>query len=171
MLLLSIVIGFILFRSKTYPPFHDFLISTGYFDTFFIGILFAYGFTAIPATAIFLILAKEQHIVLAAFIGGLGALIGNLIIFRFIKRQFVEELEKLSREKILARLDKKAPNLLKKYFMPVLAGLIIISPLPSEIGISILAALRTMPLKLFLIISYILNTAGIFMILFIGRLI
>lgn len=105
LLLLSIVVGCILFQGKAYPPFHDFLVSVGYFGTFLAGMSFAYGFTTVPATSIFLILAKEQHIVLAAIIGGFGALIGNLIIFTFIRHQFADEFEQLSREKIVVLLS------------------------------------------------------------------
>ncbi|KON28572.1 hypothetical protein AC481_01470 [miscellaneous Crenarchaeota group archaeon SMTZ-80] len=169
--LLSIVIACILFSGKTCPPLHDFLISLGYFSAFLTGMLFAYGFTAVPATAIFLILAKDHNIVLAAFIGGFGSMIGNFFIFRFIRNQFADDFEKLSREKIVVYFDNKIPNLLKKYFMLILAGLIIVSPLPSEIGISLLVSLRTMSLKVFLTISYILNGVGIFIILLIGSLI
>ena len=168
---LSIIVAYILFKSKTYPPFHNFLMSLGYFNSFFIGILFAFGFTTIPATAIFLVLAKEQNIIITTFIGGVGAMMGNLVIFKFIKHQFTDELEKLSQEKIVKYLDQKIPNVLKKYFLPFLGGIIIISPLPSEIGISILATLRKLHLEVFLTISYILNGAGIFIILLIGRLI
>ena len=131
-----------MFSGKTYPPLYDFLISLGYFSSFLTGMLFAYGFTAIPATAIFLILAKEHNIVLAAFIGGFGSMIGNFFIFRFIRSKFADDFEKLSQEKIVVYFDNKMPNLLKKYSIPVLAGLIIVSPLPSEIGISLLIALE-----------------------------
>jgi len=169
--LFSIMIACFLFKGKTYPPFHDFTISLGYFGSFLIGMLFAYGFTTIPATAIFLVMAKEQSIILGALIGGFGAMVGNLIIFKFIRNQFADELERLSQEKMVVYFDGKIPNLIKKYLVPVLAGIIIVLPIPSEIGISIFATLKTLHLKIFLFISYVLNSLGIFIILLIGSLI
>ncbi|MDP3765383.1 MAG: hypothetical protein Q8R04_02625, partial [Nanoarchaeota archaeon] len=140
----------------------------GYFGTFLAGMLFTYGFTAAPATAILLILAKEQNIILAGLIGGFGALIGDLIIFRFIRDSFADEFKKLSKEKFVQNINNKTPSLLKKYFAPVIAGFIIASPLPDVLGVSLLAASRTISMRMFSVISYLLNTAGIFIILGIG---
>ena len=171
LLLLTFLIAYILFYGRTYRPFNDFIISIGYFGTFLAGISFAYGFTAAPATAILLILAKEQNIFLAGFIGGLGALVGDLIIFNFIRHSFADEIKRLSKEKIVLYINHKTPSLFKIYLIPVLAGFIIASPLPDEIGVSLLAASRTISIKIFSVISYMLNTAGIFVILYIGNII
>ena len=171
LLFITFLIAYLLFYGRTYLAFYDFIIFMGYAGTFIAGIFFAYGFTAAPATAILLILTKEQNILLAGFIGGFGALIGDLIIFNFIRHSLDDEIKKLSREKIVLYINHKTPNLFKKYLVPVLAGFIIASPLPDEIGVSLLAASRTISIKTFSVISYILNTAGIFAILFIGNII
>src|SRR3989339_1795341 len=85
LLLLTFVIAYLIFKERTFLPFHNLLLSMGYLGTFLAGILFVYGFTAAPATAILLILAKEQNILFAGFIAGFGALIGDLMIFTFIR--------------------------------------------------------------------------------------
>ena len=171
LLFITFLIAYLLFYERTYPPFNDFIISMGYAGTFTAGVLFAYGFTAAPATAILLILAKEQNVFLAGFIGGFGALIADLIIFNFIRYSLDDEIKKLSKEKIVLYINHKTPNLFKKYLVPVVAGFIIASPLPDEIGVSLLAASRTISIKIFSIISYVLNTAGIFVILSIGNIV
>ena len=169
--LLTLLIAYIIFNSKDFLPFHNFLLSLGYIGIFLAGILFTYGFTAAPATAILLIFAKEQNIFLAGFIAGFGALIGDLLIFNFIKHSFKDEIKKISKEKIYVYLNNKTPCLFKKYFIPVLAGFIIASPLPDEVGVSLLAISTKISTKIFSIVSYILNTIGIFVILFIGNFI
>lgn len=177
LLLLTFIFAYILFYGKTYQPFHDFLISLGYLGTFISGVLFTYGFTSAPATAILLILSKEQNILLAGIIAGFGALVGDLIIFSIIRYSFADEIEKLSRERgliaIHRKISEKTPNLFKKYFgkyiTAILAGFIITSPLPDEIGISLLASSGVISMKKFSLISYILNTTGIFIILFLGK--
>ena len=171
LLFMTFLIAYLLFYKRTHPQFHDFIISMGYAGTFIAGILFAYGFTAAPATAILLILAKEQNILLAGIIGGFGALVGDLIIFNFVRYSLDDEIKKLSKEKIILYINHKTPNLFKKYLAPVVAGFIIASPLPDEIGVSLLAASRTISIKIFSIISYVLNTAGIFVILSIGNIV
>ena len=171
LLILTFIAAYILFRGRNFLLLHSFLLSLGYAGTFLAGILFTYGFTAAPATAILLILAKEQNLLLAGFIGGFGALIGDLLIFGFIRFSFSDELKKLSEERIVIHLNNKTHPLLKKYLIPVVAGFIIASPLPDEIGVSLLAASRKISTRLFSIISYILNTAGIFVVLIIGTFI
>ncbi len=171
LLFITFVIAYLMLYGKTYQPLHNSISSLGYFGIFLAGGLFAYGFTAAPATAILLILAKEQNILLAGFIGGFGALVGDLIIFHFIRHSFEDEIEKLKNEKMVQFVYSKAPNIFRKYFVPALAGFIIASPLPDEIGVSLLAAISKISTKMFSIVSYALNTAGIFAILILGNMI
>ena len=98
-------------------------------------------------------------------------MVGDLIIFNFVRYSLDDEIKKLSKEKIVSYINHKTPNLFKKYLIPVIAGFIIASPLPDEIGVSLLAASMTISTKIFSIISYVLNTAGIFVILIIGNII
>jgi len=171
LLLFSIIFAYLLFKSRNYQPFHNLLLSFGYLGAFFAGLLYTYGFTAAPATAILLILAKEQNIILAGFIAGLGALIGDLTIFKFIRFVFQDEFKKLSKQRIFNHSKNKIIKKLKKYIIIILAGFIISSPLPDEIGVSLLAGATPISTKIFSIFSYIFNTIGIFIILIIGSMI
>lgn len=171
LLLITFIAAYLLFYSRNYVPFNDFIISLGYSGTFVAGLMFTYGFTAAPATAIFLILAQHQNIYIASLIGGLGALISDLFIFSFIRSSFLDEIRKLSREKVVRYFNGKSPSFVKEYFLPVVAGFIIASPLPDEIGVAMLAASRMISTKIFAVISYLLNTAGIFVILYLGKII
>lgn len=170
LLFITFIIAYLLFNSKDYGPFQDFIVGLGYSGTFVAGILFTYGFTSAPATAIFLILAEHQNIYLASFIGGFGALVGDLFIFSFIRQSFADEIKKLTRERIVHYFSNRLPGIIKKYTLPVAAGIIIASPLPDEIGVSLLAASRIISTKIFALMSYTLNTAGIFAIYLIGDL-
>lgn len=168
LLFITFLIAYLLFNGGTNPRFHLFVVSLGLLGTFLTGILFTYGFTAAPATAIFLILAKEQNILLAGLVGGLGALLGDLFIFNFIRHSFKDEVRKLYGEKLVVYINHKTPTFLKRYFLPVFAGFIIASPLPDEIGVAMIAASKYISAKVFSVISYALNTAGIFAILMVG---
>jgi len=174
-LCISILFAIVLFQGgKSFSPFHDLLISLGYVGTFISGIFYAYGFTAAPATSILLILAKGQNIFIAALIGGIGALISDLIIFFFVRSTFMDEIEKLEREKVvkyIERGEKKIFGHYKKYILPVFAGILIATPLPTEVGVALMASVKNISVKKFMIIAYILHTIGIFIILSIGNLI
>ncbi len=119
------------------------------------GVFYAYGFTAAPATAVLLILAKEQSIFFAGIIGGLGALLSDIVIFLFIKHSFIDEIENLKKEKITKSIEKIRKRLFgsfDNYFVPIIASFLILSPLPTEIGIVLMVSQKGMSIKKFSII-------------------
>lgn len=165
--ILTIILAVVIYKGRNLP-FYYLILNSGFIGAFFSGFFFSYGFTASPATASFLILAQNQNIILTGILGGLGALTGDFIIFKFIRHVFNDEIKKISREKIFKIIQKKTPKVIQKFILPVSAGIIIASPLPDEIGIALLASARTISTRAFMIMSYTLNTIGIFIILLIG---
>lgn len=172
-LLLTFILAYFLFIGRDFPALNKILTSLGYFGTLLSGILFAYGFTAGFATVALLILAKNQNIILSGLIAGFGAMLGDLLIFRFIRHSFKDEIIKLSKEKIILYINNRIYKifLIKKYIILIIAGFIIASPLPDELGALLLALSYNIKTKTFVAISYILNTLGIFVILLIGKVI
>ena len=168
LLLMTFILAYLIFSRRTYLPFQNSLLQLGYFGTFIIGMLFAYGFTAAPATAILLILSKEQNLLVAGIIAGFGALLADLLIFKFIRSSFRDEINILSKEKIVQKFTNHTHSSFKKYLLPIFAGFIIASPLPDEIGVTLLASVSSISPKIFSILSYTLNTSGILIILVIG---
>jgi hypothetical protein len=173
LLFIIYIITFLLFSHIEFNiPFHSLLKLSKYVSIFFGGIFYAYGFTAAPATAILLTLSKELGIFQAGIIGGLGALISDIIIFLFIRHTFINEINNLEKEKIIISICKLRRKLFKsseKYLLPTVASFFIASPLPTEIGVTLLASSRNMSAIRFAIIAYLLHTLGIFTILLIGK--
>lgn len=170
LLLLTFVAAYVLFAERDLLS----LSSLGYPGTFFAGIFYAYGFTAAPATAVLLSLSASQDLVPAALIGGAGALMGDLAIFFFIRRIFAGEIRQLEKTKIVGALEKEEKILFghfKRYATAAFAGFIIASPLPTEIGVTMLASIKGMSAKKFAVIAYLLHTAGILVILSLGKVI
>lgn len=173
LLLFTIIIAVLLFyEGRNYAPLHEFIVSMGYAGTFIAGFFYAYGFTAAPATAVLLVLAKEQNIFLAVLIGGIGALLSDLAIFLFIRHSFMDEIRRLEREKIVRFIEKEEKALLGHYYthiLPALAGFLIASPLPTEIGVTLMAGIKRISVRRFMLAAYLLHSAGIFVILAIGN--
>ncbi len=167
-LLFSIVIAFVLLLEKDFAPFQAVLFSLGYVGTFAAGFLYAYSFTAIPAAAIFLLLAREQNILLAGLIAGIGAIMGDFLFFKLMRGSFSQELHRLSQEKTIAAICRPFQKF-RRYVLLVLASFIISSPLPTEIGIVMLSSIKEMTTKRFLAVTYVLHTVGILIILLIGK--
>ena len=152
-----------------------FLLQAGAFDwllaatngisflgTFIAGIFFTSIFTVAPAVAALSVIAQTGDLLPIALIGGAGAVIGDLIIFRFVKDRFSKDLLIILGEH---RFEQRLKALLKlsflRWFLFLLGGLIIASPLPDELGVSLLgfAKMRTF---WFIPLSFILNSVGIF---------
>lgn len=167
--IITIIVAYIIFKGNSLFGLGDFINKAGYLGVFICGILYAYGFTSAFAVAVFLILGDGFNVVTVALIGGLGSFLGDLVIFKFIKGAFSDEVDKLSKEKIVLYISKKIPRFFSRYFVPVIGVIIIASPLPDEIGVSLLAVSKKMTPKVFYFVSFLLNTLGILAILLIGR--
>lgn len=161
------------YQGKASLPFYSLLVSLKYIGIFFGGFFYAYGFTAAPATAILLVLAKEQSIFSATIIGGMGALLSDTIIFLCIRHSFINEIENLRQEKVIKfirTIRRKLFGSFDRYLLPVIAFVLIASPLPTEIGVALLASLKKISMKKFITIAYLLHAFGIFVILLIGNM-
>ncbi|MBI4139989.1 hypothetical protein HY483_03430 [Candidatus Woesearchaeota archaeon] len=167
-LLLTLVIAYIIFYDRHNSTLISSLKNIGDYGVFISGLLFSYGFTAAPATAIFLSLGEQSNIIITAMIGGLGALIADLTIFELIRTTMADELHRIEREQIFKKVKKFVPRTIRHYIIPVIGGLIIASPLPDELGVALIAGTKNIKPIVFSIISYVLNTIGIYILLNIG---
>ncbi len=163
-LFFSLVVAFLISR---YEPFHSFLLNLGelgYIGAFIAGILFVFTFTIATGAVILFVLAESLSPIEIGIIAGFGAVVGDFIIFRFIKNGLAQEIESL-----YSNLDHN--NHLKKvlhskYFswtLPVIGAILIASPLPDEIGVSLMG-ISKMKTYQFLLVSFVLNAIGIFLI-------
>lgn len=139
-------------------------IEWGYLGIFISGILYVFSFTAPIATALILIFSSNKNIILLGLIAGVGSLVGDMIIFHFIRISFADEIEEFSNHKLSLFTIKKIPRRYQKYLAYIVGAFFIATPLPDEIGVTILASSKEVKLKHFGIVSYILNTGGIFLI-------
>jgi len=168
MLILVIILAYILFSNPSVQNFISNLGSLSYLGIFIAGMFFSFGFTA-PFSAGFFLILNTPNIWIAGIIGGLGALISDLLIFEFIKISFKDEFNLLKKTKIMKSTGFVIQRILgakiTNYLVYLFAGILIASPLPDEIGIIILAGLTRINLKILTIISFVLNTIGIIILL------
>src|SRR3990170_8413161 len=78
--------------------FHSFLIhlgTWGYIGAFLAGILFVSTFTVATGALILLVLAESLSPIEIGLIAGLGAVVGDALIFHFVKDDLVKELKPL----------------------------------------------------------------------------
>jgi hypothetical protein len=137
--------------------------TLGYIGAFFAGILFVSSFSVATGIVILLVLAEQLNPVEIAVIAGAGAVIGDLIIFHFVKDQLVGEVqpifERFGGKHVIALLHTR-------YFswsIPLIGALLIASPLPDEIGVSLMGISRLNTVQ-FMLLSFVLNSMGIFLV-------
>ncbi|MBI4143806.1 hypothetical protein HY486_00980 [Candidatus Woesearchaeota archaeon] len=170
--LCTLVIAYYLFKERDVVILHNFLSSLGYVGFLLAGILYAYGFTAAIATAVLLSISGYGNLFLGAVVSGLGALFGDLIIFYLMHYSLADEVKKISKARIVRFIGKGEKVLFgsyKNYALASFAGFLIASPFPTEAGVALMATVKSMSLRKFVFVAYILHTVGIFVILSIGR--
>ena len=162
------VVGFIvailLFRIQGFKLFVQSIGNLGYLGAFIAGLLFVSTFTVAMSSIILVTLSQSLPIPLVILVAGMGAVIGDLLIFRFIKDNVADEITPIYNELVNRSHIKKILH--TKYFswtLPVFGAIIIASPLPDEMGISLINLSKMSTFK-FVLLSYILNSIGIFLI-------
>lgn len=161
LVLLGIALAIVLSKIESFHLFLLHLGNFGYIGALIAGILFVNIFTVSTGALILLILAESLSAIEIGLIAGLGAVIGDLLIFHLVKDNITQELEL-----IYNKIDHKH-HLVKllhtKYFswsLPVIGALIIASPFPDELGITLMG-ISKMKTSKFIVVSYLLNSLGI----------
>lgn len=144
--------------------------ALNYLGIFIAGLLFSFGFTTPFAVAI-LIGMRPENILLFAIIGGIGATISDILIFKFVKFSFEKEFLELKKERpflfVKEQFSKNLHPTILTYISFAFGGFLLSSPLPDEAGILILSGVMEINVKLLIILSLIFKTIGIFLLLLI----
>ena len=172
LVIITVSIGIAFFLVKT-EVLEKVLTSTKQLElvgSFIAGMFFTSVFTTAPATVILGEIALQQSLWLTAFLGAMGAVIVDVVIFKFVRDKFFEHL--------LRQIDQKKGRLKRlkalfrlkffRRFSFLIGGIIIASPLPDELGISILG-LSKIKVKQFILFSFISNFIGILLIGVVAR--
>ena len=145
--------------------------STGFYFfivTFLSGIFFASTFTVALAISVISMFAEFHNPFQIALIGGLGALIGDTIIFKFLREDLIADFEYLEDHFGKQMVRRIIHSKMIFWFAPIVAAIMIASPLPDEVGLLMLASIK-LKYRHFFIISLFLNTLEIFVISFLAR--
>jgi len=178
-LVISFVAAYFILRTDAIVSFIHNLGLLGFPAAFIAGMFFTYGLTTVPATVAIYSLAQAFNPFLIAFIGAFGSVVSDYLIFRFVKDRLAGEIIMLSKEinrirkpisslvleeEMIIRTWKKiSKSKIWNVLIPVIAGFIIASPLPDELGAAMFGAIK-FDLKKFIVISYLLNFTGILII-------
>lgn len=169
LLVISIVGTIILSRNESFQFFLEHLNGWGYLGAFIAGILFVSSFTALISILVLLSLAEQHSPLEVGLLAGLGGVFGDLIIFHFIRNNLKDELTLVYKMFGGDHLTKVLQTPYFAWMLPLFGAIIIASPLPDEIGVSLLG-LSKMSTSTFVGASFFLNALGLTIVLTLGLL-
>ncbi|MBL8121161.1 hypothetical protein JNM87_00215 [Candidatus Saccharibacteria bacterium] len=137
--------------------------NLGYFGAFITGIFFVSTFTVAPAAVVLFHIVEQLHPIEVAILAGLGAMVGDYVIFRFMKDRVFAELLPLARKLQAPRLKVLFKSPYFAWVLPLVGAFVIASPLPDEVGVSMLGLSKVKRWQFFLL-AFILNATGIFLV-------
>lgn len=159
----SIGLAVVIVRSDAVHTIADALGEWRILGVFVAGFFFTSIATVAPAGVVLAEYASFLSPLPVALVGALGSVIADLILFRITRGHVARDLRALFAYRKSARLRALIRSRPVRYLLPLLGGLIIASPLPDELGVTLLGLSRASTSR-FLAIAYGCNAIGIYVI-------
>ncbi len=170
MIVIGIIIAILFVRSGLMDMVINAVRDYYIIASFIAGIFFTSAFTIAPSSIALVNLAENSPIVGVVFWGALGAVFGDLILFFFIRDKFAEDLKRTMKPSTIKHIFHSLHFGFLKWLSPLLGALIIASPLPDEIGISLLG-MSKVKTSVLIPISFVMNMLGIYVLIQFSHLI
>ncbi len=164
LILVGILAALAFSRNEAFRSFLLQMGSLGYLGAFLGGMLFVSTLSAASGALILLILAERLSPIEIALVAGLGAVVGDLFVLRFVKDDLIEEVKPIYDKFGGKYLGKLLHTRYFRWTLPVIGALIIASPLPDELGVTLLGIAK-MNTAQFALVSFFLNALGILAVL------
>lgn len=132
------------------------------------GMFFTSIFTTAPAIVILGKLGQTEPLWVVAVMGAFGAMLGDLLIFRFVKDSLVKDVRTLVSLAHPHRWRGIFHLKFFRWFIAFLGAMVIASPLPDELGITMMGLAKTDG-KAFILVSFVMNFIGIVGIVLLAR--
>ncbi len=168
LLLLGMIVFYFLAKTSEVAGLIQGLGSLGYIGALVAGFLFVSTYTVLPAGYVLFELAKHLNPLEIAIVAGIGSMLGDYIIFRFIRDKVTKELKPYLAKVGTPKLKRLFKTPYFAWLLPLSGALIIASPLPDELGVSLIGASK-MNNTHFLAVSYLLNVLGIFFVVLLAQ--
>lgn len=166
--IVALVIFILLLDTSLLTTVIDAIGRMGYAGVFLAGVLFVSLFTAVPAVVL-LLGFSDLNILTVAAVAGLGAMIGDYLILKYLEKDIAYELKPLAfRFGIPQTIDYLQGRRSTIGLVRLVGVLVIASPLPDEIGIGLLG-LGKLSRASFLAVCFVLNVAGVLLVINLGR--
>lgn len=158
---LSVLVAILLVRTSVFASLLASTGEIGILGAFVAGMFFTSIFTTAPAIAALGEVSILQGVFYTALFGAIGSVLGDLVIFRFVRDRFSEHVsEILTHQSVWRRFHLLFKRRFFRWFTLFIGGFILASPLPDELGIAVLGFSK-MRVKYFILLSFVFNFLGI----------
>ena len=169
LILFSVLIAVLLVHTNVLASFLISIRELGIVGAFVAGMFFTSLFTTAPAIVTLGEISFLQGIFNTALFGAAGAVVGDLIIFRFVRDRFSGHVaEIMTHQSVWRRFHLLFKRRFFRWITFLVGGLILASPLPDELGIAVLGFSK-MRVKYFALLSFVFNFLGIVVIGLVAR--
>ena len=168
LLVLSIILFILIADTPYVKGFIEYIGDLGYIGAFIVGMLFVSAFTVIPAAAVLFYLAQNLNPLLISLIAGAGGVLGDYIIFKFLKDRVFEELYPAFMNHGGKPVRKLFRTPYFAWLVPVIGAVIIASPFPDKLGIAMMGLSKVKQWQ-FLAITFVLDVLAVFLVVIAAR--
>ena len=161
--ILSLSFAWWLIKSGYLHNLIDVILPLRYVSEILAGVLYTFFLTSPISVAMLIILAQDNNPIITALLAGAGAVLGDLFIVRFFRNQLSSDLNLVSRQLQFQRVSRFLQRLHLDFITPLIGAIIIASPFPDELGLIMLGTSKLRYQEI-AFLTYILNTAGILLI-------
>lgn len=127
------------------------------------GVLYTSFLTSPISVAMLIVLAQENNPIITALLAGLGAASADLFMVRFFRKELSSNLNLVSGPLRFQQINKLLQMLHLDFIVPLIGAIIVASPFPDELGLMMLGVSK-LKFQEIALLTYILNTAGILLI-------
>jgi hypothetical protein len=131
------------------------------------GFAFVSIFTAAPASVLLYQLGAHEPILPVTLLASFGAVIADVLIYRFIRHSLFADLKNFISHGMTERFAIVARNQKYHWFLVILGAIAVASPFPDEVGLALMGV-RVLPFRIFLPLVFALDFLGILALVLIG---
>lgn len=159
----SLSIAWYLIRSGLLSNLVGTILPLKFVAEFISGMFYTSFLTSPISVAMIVVLAKSNNPMILAMLAGLGAAFADLLIVKFFRKKLSKEISLVSHELRLEKINNFFIKRKLDFLTPAIGAIIIASPLPDELGLVLLGVSKLKYWEI-AVLTYILNTAGILLI-------
>lgn len=157
---LSILLAVLLAQTGFFTKFLTATQGVRFLGSFIAGIFFTSFLTVAPATVALGGIAQGGSLIFTAFFGALGAVLGDMILFLIIRDHLSSGISAFFTRLKLRHAFSFLRSKVAKRLIPFLGALVIASPLPDELGLTLMGLSKTQAIVV-APLSFAMNFLGI----------